>query len=183
MGPIMLLVREEFDSPIGLIDLLSAGDVLVSLDFRTHEARMTELLNRYVGTVEVKQAHHRSNALARLTDYFAGDLEALESVTVQQLGTPFQQKVWAALRTIPAGTIASYRQIAEQIGSPKACRAVGLANGANPIAIVVPCHRVIGANQTLTGYGGGLDRKRWLLEHEGVTLATTSSRRAVLQIA
>jgi methylated-DNA-[protein]-cysteine S-methyltransferase len=179
----MFLIHEEFDSPVGMIDLLTHGDAIVSLDFRTHEARMKELLQRYVGAVQVSKATRRSDALARLEDYFEGDLAAIESLSVQRLGTPFQQKVWAALRTIRAGTIATYQQIAEQIGSPKACRAVGMANGSNPIAIVVPCHRVIGANQTLTGYGGGLDRKHWLLAHEGVTLSATPSRRAVLQVA
>ena len=179
----MTLLHEEFDSPVGMIDLLTNGHVLVSLDFRTHEARRTELLQRYVGAVQVTKATQRSEALTRLEDYFAGDLQAIKSLAVEQLGTPFQQKVWAALRTVPVGTTATYQQIAEQIGSPKACRAVGLANGANPVAIVVPCHRVIGANQTLTGYGGGLERKQWLLEHEGVNLATLPSRRAVLQVA
>jgi methylated-DNA-[protein]-cysteine S-methyltransferase len=177
------LHHEEYDSPIGMIDLLTSNGVLVSLDFRTHEQRRTELLQKYVGTVEVKPATERSEALARLIDYFAGDWQAIATLPVQQLGTPFQQKVWAALRTVPAGTTASYQQIAERIGSPKGCRAVGLANGANPIAIVVPCHRVIGANQSLTGYGGGLERKQWLLKHEGVTLVASPSRRAVLQAA
>ncbi len=179
----MTLFHEEFDSPVGMIDLLTSGDALVSLDFRTHEARKAVLLQRYIGAVEVTNATRRSDVLARLADYFEGDLQAIESLAVQQLGTPFQQKVWAALRTVTVGTTATYQQIAEQIGSPKACRAVGLANGANPIAIVVPCHRVIGANQTLTGYGGGLERKRWLLEHEGVTLVASTSRQAVLQVA
>jgi methylated-DNA-[protein]-cysteine S-methyltransferase len=179
----MQLIHEEFDSPVGMIDLLTNGDTLVSLDFRTHEARRLELLHRYIGAVQVTKATRRSDALAKLEAYFDGDLAAIDSVSVQQLGTPFQQKVWAALRTIRAGTTATYQQIAEQIGSPKACRAVGLANGANPIAIVVPCHRVIGSNQMLTGYGGGLDRKHWLLEHEGVILAATRSRQTMMQVA
>jgi methylated-DNA-[protein]-cysteine S-methyltransferase len=179
----MLLTHEEFDSPVGMIDLLTNGEALVSLDFRTHEARRQDLLQRYIGAVQVTKSTRRSHVLARLEDYFHGDLAAIDSLAVQQIGTPFQQKVWAALRTIRPSTIATYQQIAEQIGSPKACRAVGLANGANPIAIVVPCHRVIGANQTLTGYGGGLERKRWLLAHEGVTLAATPLRRAKLQVA
>ena len=92
-------------------------------------------------------------------------------------GTPFQLEVWAALRTIPAGSTQSYGGLAAQIGRPNAMRAVGLANGSNPIAIVVPCHRVIGADATLTGYGGGIDRKRWLLAHEGVKVADTPAPR------
>ena len=82
-------------------------------------------------------------------------------------GTPFQKRVWEALRTVPAGKTASYAELAVRVGSPAAVRAVGAANGANPVAIVVPCHRIIGSNGTLTGYGGGLERKTWLLRHEG----------------
>jgi methylated-DNA-[protein]-cysteine S-methyltransferase len=102
--------------------------------------------------------------------YLAGELNALDRLPADAGGTPFQQEVWAALRTIPPGVTWSYKQLALRIGRPAAVRAVGLANGSNPIGIVVPCHRVIGANGTLTGYGGGLPRKRWLLEHEGVLL-------------
>jgi methylated-DNA-[protein]-cysteine S-methyltransferase len=98
--------------------------------------------------------------------YFEGQLDALDRLPVAAGGTPFQRLVWSALRTIPAGTTTSYGRLAASIGRPGASRAVGLANGANPIGIVVPCHRVIGAAGQLTGYGGGLDRKRWLLEHE-----------------
>ena len=85
-------------------------------------------------------------------------------------GTAFQREVWAALRTIPTGETTTYGRLASQLGRPKAMRAVGMANGANPISIIVPCHRVIGANASLTGYGGGLERKRWLLRHEGALL-------------
>lgn len=99
--------------------------------------------------------------------YFAGELTALESLPVELEGTPFELKVWSALRTIPCGTTWSYGQLAAAIGQPKASRAVGLANGRNPVALVVPCHRVIGANGALTGYGGGVHRKAWLLAHEG----------------
>ena len=103
------------------------------------------------------------DALAR---FFAGDVEAIAPLAVRTNGTDFQRRVWAALRRIPAGRTTTYGELAATIGAPAASRAVGLANGANPIAIVVPCHRVIGANGTLTGYGGGLARKRWLLDHE-----------------
>jgi methylated-DNA-[protein]-cysteine S-methyltransferase len=98
--------------------------------------------------------------------YFAGELAALNELPVRTAGTPFQREVWRALREIPHGTTVSYGKLAEQIGRPKAVRAVGLANGSNPIGVVVPCHRVIGSNGSLTGYGGGIERKRWLLEHE-----------------
>jgi methylated-DNA-[protein]-cysteine S-methyltransferase len=101
-----------------------------------------------------------------LNAYFAGELDALNDVPVATGGTEFQRKVWRALRMIPAGATMSYGELAAKIGRPSASRAVGAANGSNPVAIVVPCHRVIGANGTLTGYGGGLPRKRWLLDHE-----------------
>ncbi|MBX9614605.1 MAG: methylated-DNA--[protein]-cysteine S-methyltransferase [Caulobacteraceae bacterium] len=99
--------------------------------------------------------------------WFAGDLGALDGLVVKTGGTAFQTAVWAALRAIPAGETRSYGQLAAAVGSPKAVRAAGLANGQNPVALIVPCHRVIGANGSLTGYAGGLERKRWLLAHEG----------------
>jgi methylated-DNA-[protein]-cysteine S-methyltransferase len=110
-----------------------------------------------------RNPHGLTEAIGR---YFAGELNAIDNLPVQAPGTPFQQRVWRALRTIPCGTTTSYGKLAAQIGRPDAVRAVGTANGANPIAVVVPCHRVIGANGSLTGYGGGIERKRWLLEHE-----------------
>src|SRR5208283_2077845 len=97
---------------------------------------------------------------------FAGDLRVLDLLPVETGGTAFQRQVWQSLREIPCGTTVSYGQLAERIGRPSAVRAVGLANGANPVAVVVPCHRVIGSNGSLTGYGGGIERKRWLLNHE-----------------
>ena len=100
--------------------------------------------------------------------YFDGDLRGLDGLTVKTGGTAFQRAVWAALRAIPAGETRSYGQLAAAVGAPKAVRAAGLANGQNPVAVIVPCHRVIGANGTLTGYAGGLERKQWLLAHEGV---------------
>lgn len=103
---------------------------------------------------------------ATLRAYFKGDMDALDSIPVAFGGTPFQNKVWTALRRIPIGSTMSYGELAKKIGKPKAVRAVGLANGSNPIGVVVPCHRVIGSNGSLTGYGGGLPRKKWLLEHE-----------------
>ena len=102
-----------------------------------------------------------------LQRYFAGELAAIDTLPVQTGGTAFQREVWRALREIPCGGTVSYAELAERIGRPTAVRAVGLANGSNPVGIVVPCHRVIGANGSLTGYGGGIERKRWLLEHEG----------------
>jgi methylated-DNA-[protein]-cysteine S-methyltransferase len=103
---------------------------------------------------------------AAISNYFAGDLGVIDRLPVQTGGTEFQKEVWHALREIPCGTTTSYGELARRIGRPAAVRAVGLANGANPVAVVVPCHRVIGSNGSLTGYGGGIERKRWLLDHE-----------------
>jgi methylated-DNA-[protein]-cysteine S-methyltransferase len=107
---------------------------------------------------------------SRLRAYFGGDLAALDAIEVDTGGTSFQQDVWRALREIPVGKTVSYGELARRIGRPSATRAVGLTNGLNPCAVVVPCHRVIGADGSLTGFGGGLHRKRWLLEHEGAQL-------------
>ena len=107
----------------------------------------------------------RRKVAAELEAYWCHQLTDVD-VPLQPAGTPFQQRVWAALRTIPYGTTWSYRELAEQIGAPTAVRAVGAANGRNPVWLVIPCHRVIGSNGALTGYAGGLDVKRWLLDHE-----------------
>ena len=105
---------------------------------------------------------------AALTAYFKGDLDRLSTIKWRVAGTPFQHKVWTALPKIQAGTTMSYGALAAKLGSPNAMRAVGHANGSNPISVVIPCHRLIGANGSLVKYGGGLERKRWLLAHEGV---------------
>jgi methylated-DNA-[protein]-cysteine S-methyltransferase len=107
-----------------------------------------------------------SHAATALAAYFEGELGAIEALPVELRGTPFQRAVWAALCEIPCGATVSYGAIAKRIGRPAAVRAVGMANHANPVGIVVPCHRVVGADGSLTGYGGGLERKRWLLAHE-----------------
>jgi methylated-DNA-[protein]-cysteine S-methyltransferase len=106
-----------------------------------------------------------------LEHYFTGAVHAIESVPVALGGTSFQRRVWIALQRIPSGRTVSYGQLAKWLGCPRAARALGAANGANPACIVVPCHRVIGANGALAGYGGGIERKQWLLEHEGLTLS------------
>lgn len=129
---------------------------------------MRRMLQRHYGddAARLRETTH-SSALGRsLKAYFEGDIDAITGASTATNGTAFQRKVWDALRAIPAGRPISYGVLAARIGKPKAVRAVGLANGANPIAIFVPCHRVIGADNSLTGYGGGLDRKRWLLQHE-----------------
>jgi methylated-DNA-[protein]-cysteine S-methyltransferase len=167
---------ERFATPTGRMVLISDARGLVhALDWADHDERMHRLLGRYYRHValSLRDATRESAAKRALLAYFEGQLDAIQKVKVATSGTVFQNQVWAALRRIPLGRTLSYGALAKNIGRPAAVRAVGLANGANPIAIVVPCHRVIGADASLTGYGGGLERKRWLLEHE----ATEASRR------
>lgn len=159
----------RIDSPLGQIAIACAGDVLVALDFADADDRFERSLRRRFGAVELVPAGDPLGVGTRLARYFAGQLDAIADVAADPGGTPFQQRVWAALRTIRCGTTLSYGALAAALAQPTATRAVGLANGANPISIIVPCHRVIGSNGALTGYGGGLDRKQWLLAHEART--------------
>jgi methylated-DNA-[protein]-cysteine S-methyltransferase len=161
----MQLFRERVPSPIGTILLVSDGEALHALDFEDFEDRALRLLERYHGPCELVPGR-AAGVAERLAAYFAGELTALDAIPVQTGGTKFQRRVWRALRDIPAGSTMSYGRLAAALGAPTASRAVGLANGANPVALVLPCHRVIGANGSLTGYGGGLSRKAWLLRHE-----------------
>jgi methylated-DNA-[protein]-cysteine S-methyltransferase len=147
-----------------------ADGVLRALDWEDHEARMKDLLRLQYGAVDLQDARSPQDLRAALTGYFKGDLDRLGTIRWRVAGTPFQHKVWTTLPRIRAGTTMSYGALAARIKSPKAVRAVGHANGANPISVVVPCHRLIGADGSLVKYGGGLERKRWLLEHEGVVL-------------
>lgn len=160
---------DRLATPIGEIDVVTDADGrLRVLEFHDEPQRLARAL----------RLHHRDQAAETgaapaavrdgLAAYFAGELGALKTVPWTIGGTAFQRQVWNALTEIPLGEATTYARLAARIGRPTAVRAVGLANGANPIAIVVPCHRVIGANGALTGYGGGIERKRWLLAHEGV---------------
>lgn len=160
---------DRIASPVGEVLLVvdDAGAVR-ALDFVDYEARMLRLLQRHYGPVALTPGRAPEGVRAALDAYFGGDARALDGLAVKTGGTEFQRTVWAALRAIPAGETRSYGQLAAAIGKPAAVRAVGLANGANPVGVIVPCHRVVGANGTLTGYAGGLERKRWLLAHEGV---------------
>jgi methylated-DNA-[protein]-cysteine S-methyltransferase len=163
------LYEDALDTPIGTATLLCDRDGKVrALDWADHSERLRRLLERHYGRdgYRLRPATSPSKAWRALTAYFDGDLHALHELPVATIGTVFQREVWSALRTIPPGRTLSYCELALAIGRPSAARAVGLANGANPIAIIVPCHRVIGANRNLTGYAGGLERKRWLLHHE-----------------
>jgi len=157
---------DRIATPVGeALVVTDAAGALLAFDFEDYEPRMTRLLARYHGEVDLVAG--RSPVRPAVEAYFAGEVSALEGLPRRRAGTAFQHRVWEALLTIPAGETLSYRGLAERIGAPTAVRAVGLANGANPVGVVVPCHRVIGADGSLTGYGGGLSRKAWLLAHEG----------------
>jgi methylated-DNA-[protein]-cysteine S-methyltransferase len=166
------LLLDRVDSPLGEILLVSDGTALCALDYAGFEARMHSLLRKRYGEVRLRAADDPCGAGSCLRAYFAGDISAIERLAVETGGTAFQQEVWSELRRIAPGTTLAYRELALRLGrSVTASRAVGLANSLNPVAIVVPCHRVIGANAHLTGYAGGLEKKRWLLRHEGAHLA------------
>jgi methylated-DNA-[protein]-cysteine S-methyltransferase len=169
MAEILQWQFDQLETPIGKLLIVADHDGnLRATDWSDHEERVRQLLRVQYGETEfhLEPASNPNGLTDAFRRYFAGELRAIDSLPVQSAGTPFQREVWRALRTIPCGTTISYRKLAEQISRPAAVRAVGLANGANPISIVVPCHRVIGSDGKLTGYGGGLDRKRWLLDHE-----------------
>ena len=162
---------DRLPTPIGMALLVTdATGVLRALDWEEHEPRMRELLRLQYGAVDLKDARAPREVRSALTAYFKGDLDRLKAIRWRVAGTPFQRKVWTALREIPAGATLSYGALAAKLNVPTAMRAVGHANGSNPISVVVPCHRLIGASGSLVKYGGGLERKRWLLEHEGATL-------------
>jgi len=158
-------------SPIGTILLACDGEAIRALDFEEFEPRFMRLLRRHWGDLELVSGKAPRPIAAAIRGYFDGDIGAPGTLATVTRGTDFQREVWAGLRKIPAGKTWSYADLARHIERPRACRAVGLANAGNPIAIVVPCHRVIGADGALTGYGGGMSRKGWLLRHEGVTIA------------
>ncbi len=163
-----MLYEERLATPTGAMRVVTDGaGALCAADWESHGERMGRLLERHYGKgVRIVERRGPTAAGQAIAAYFAGDIEAIDAIPTRTAGTEFQRQVWAALRKIPARGTMSYSALAAAIGRPKAVRAVGLANGANPIPVVVPCHRVIGASGDLTGYGGGLERKRWLLDHE-----------------
>jgi methylated-DNA-[protein]-cysteine S-methyltransferase len=161
---------DTIQSPTGEMMIVTDSDgALRALEWTDLEDRMTRLFGRQYKdqTIKLTQGEAPAKTRQALTDYFGGSLKALDDLVTVAGGTDFQRSVWTALRAIPVGQTRSYLDIAKAIGNPKAVRAIGLANGANPIGIVVPCHRVIGSNGSMTGYGGGIARKQWLLKHEG----------------
>ncbi|OYZ15386.1 MAG: methylated-DNA--protein-cysteine methyltransferase [Sphingomonadales bacterium 28-64-96] len=161
-------ILSRLPSPLGDLLAVTAPDgTLHALDFADFDARLRRLFARHHPQVVLTPGEPPVALTVAITAYFAGDVTALDAVPVARIGSEFQRRVWAALRQIPAGETRSYGQLAAAIGQPTASRAIGLANGANPIGIVVPCHRVIGSGGALTGYAGGVERKAWLLRHEG----------------
>lgn len=150
-------------SPIGPLTITARGGALTAVHM--HEQRHFPSIPASADPADPADPS-LAPIVAQLEAYFAGELTDFD-LPLQLRGTPFQRRVWDALQEIPFGETISYGELARRVGNPKASRAVGLANGRNPIAIVVPCHRVIGADGSLTGYGGGIERKVWLLEHEG----------------
>ncbi len=167
MGPARLDL-DRLDTPIGeALIVTDETGCLRALDWSDYEARMAQLLRRHYGSLAPQRGGAPRDIRRRLERYFAGEIGCLSEIEWRTAGTPFQRRVWEALTTIPPGRTLSYSTLATQLGCPKAVRAVGLANGANPVSVVVPCHRVVGSDGSLTGYGGGLHRKRWLLAHEG----------------
>jgi len=188
------LFTESVQTPIGTIVLVTDdADSVRALDWHDHLPRMRRLLELHYGsqltggsllaTTDTDEAMAAilvtrstpSSAHGALRRYFDGDIAAIDALEVTTGGTPFQRAVWSALRRIPAGQTTSYGALAAEIERPRAVRAVGHANGSNPVGLIVPCHRVIGASGQLTGYAGGIERKRWLLEHEATHCATASA--------
>jgi methylated-DNA-[protein]-cysteine S-methyltransferase len=161
------LLSHRLTTLVGVALLVTDEDgALRALDYAGYEARMHKLLRAHYGKLELRDAAIPSGLADRIGRYFAGEFAALDDVVCETSGTAFQRRVWKALRDIAPGTTTTYGAIARRFDMPHGARAVGLANGANPIAIVVPCHRVVGASGALTGYAGGLQRKQWLLDHE-----------------
>ncbi len=164
------ILSSRIETPVGPMVLLARDGVLLLLEFEDAADRVAREMKTRFGTSDHQPADDPFGLSSRVRAYFAGDLAAIDGIETDGGGTDFQRRVWAELKRIPCGTTISYGELARRLGDRNAMRAVGLANGRNPIAIVVPCHRVIGADGSLTGYGGGVERKRWLLAHEGVRL-------------
>lgn len=163
------LLIDRIATPLGAFALVAdeAG--------KLHAAEWTDCMDRMEKSLRIlygadgyalRNARNPSGLSAAIRAYFGGDIAAIDALPVAEIGTPFQRSVWRALRKIPSGKTMTYGDFAGRVGKPAAIRAVGAANGANPVSVVVPCHRLVGANGSLTGYGGGLRRKQWLLDHE-----------------
>lgn len=168
--PRITLRTTEMETPAGTIVFARKGEKLCALGFKDHWLRLRQDLEKRFGKVEIRPDTAGGAAGSAFRRYLGGDLDALDGLEVDTSGTPFQEKVWLRLRKIRAGRTMSYAELARAIGEPAAVRAVAGANARNPVSIVVPCHRVIASDGKLSGYGGGVPRKRWLLAHEGALL-------------
>ncbi len=155
-----------FVSPIGPLDIFLDGDTLVYLDFAGNRERAQQLLTPRFGPFEIRYSGRSTAIHDDLATYFAEGKSSFDMIALETGGTPFQRRVWQALRKIPLGTTIDYSTLAAQVGNSRAIRAAASSNARNPIAIVIPCHRVIGKDGSLRGYSGGYDRKRWLIQHE-----------------
>ena len=164
------LYSDSYTSPIGEIFIAVDDQSLVFLDFIDNRDRMEKLLGRRFVEFELVPMNNVLGIRDRLRRYFSGDWSAFEGIDLSTGGTDFQNRVWKSLRQIPAGRAISYDQLACDIEKPKAIRAAASANANNPVAIIIPCHRVIGKDGSLRGYAGGVDRKAWLLHHEGAII-------------
>ncbi len=165
------ILSDRIETPVGPMVLLAREAVLLLLEFEDAADRVAGEMKLRFGTADHQPADDPFGLSTLVRKYFAGDLKAIEGIETDGGGTEFQRRVWAELKRIPSGVTISYGDLARRLGDKNAMRAVGLANGRNPVSIVVPCHRVIGADGAMTGYGGGIERKVWLLKHEGVRLA------------
>lgn len=180
MAEPLSLLMDRIKTPIGELAIVADEDGrLRAVEWTEHDDRMHQSFRLHYGRNGhvLRSARDPAGLSTALRAYFDGALAAIDGLKVATGGTEFQKSVWKALRSIPCGETISYAMLAKRVGRPKAVRAVGHANGDNPISVVVPCHRVIGTNGSLTGYGGGIERKRWLLAHERQGKTTERSRR------
>jgi methylated-DNA-[protein]-cysteine S-methyltransferase len=165
-----MILSNRIETPVGPMVLLARDGVMLMFEFEDATDRVAREMRLRFQTETHQPADDPFGLASCLKEYFAGDLSAIDGIETDGGGTEFQRRVWAELKRIPCGVTISYGELAKRLGDKNLMRAVGLANGRNPISIVVPCHRVIGADGSLTGYGGGIERKKWLLAHEGVRL-------------
>ena len=169
-APLETLTLDRLITPIGTALLVTdETGMLRAFNWTDYEGHMLAWIGKHYPKATLWEGRASAPVRGAFEAYFEGDIGALDAVPWKASGTSFQLQVWETLCSIPAGETLSYRGLAERIGRPTAVRAVGLANGANPVAVAAPCHRVIGTNGSLTGYGGGLARKEWLLAHEGAS--------------
>jgi len=163
----MRIYVSELNTPVGTLHLASSDQGVVCISLSGKEDLLRDLQGRIPGTKIEENASKNERVIKQLKEYFSGTRKDFD-LPLHPIGTEFQKLVWRQLCQVPFGQTASYKEIAERIGRPKAMRAVGQANHRNPIPIIIPCHRIIGSNGHLVGFGGGLDKKRFLLSHEGV---------------